>query len=803
MSQTTGLSLYDAWIKKVLFVDPRAPAPTLDKLLSDIKRIKGEIDTQLAPARKPVALLDRVKYVTSELRELRSAIDRYPGDDQDKLVKSADQLQTLLTAARDTGMQKSADALSREAGSLHAEAMEVDDKVIAAISGDGAKTVYKDLNRLLTRVTRARDDWEAQVTEAGGELRGLATRMQTGFERLAQTEEHLNRMIRSCLPPLTSKTGKKPDNAPTGVVTAITNPAQAITGCGNDWVTAKQTYGANPTEMQKLADYRKNLVDTWLNEKLGPWGMAEGPGRGWVAVGSTDPTSDYDISINKHGSRITGDKTEYYLDYKIVQDFNKHFRTTYGVESGTLFDTNLYASAPSQAPNLPENGSPQEQAAVADVKASADVGSLMKIRRYMSTAEFEDYRVRTVALLPEGPKRDALDRQFRAADANYMVSLLDIVERMREQLKDVSNDSKLSKEQKHERDEARELIAAWEKGQDISGLALADAEDALERLVSKLLHCRDASTTATNDLYADAIGKKRDQEQAITEFQENLPQVKELLARAIKEIKEGDLDFGAFAKVLEGYGVQPRVLQHVEKGDLEKAAAELDGQLAGMMADLARHSALAMFYANEAYQSGGPFQHVVWAGQAVETDTRAEYIEAGGNDWPPPPAKPNEAQQKLVDAKRKERREKLTREESLQSFNEQLGDFLKDLEHYGDADPGVAIIQSSKYLDRLVDALRLMHDKGLFEADQGLKTRIEDQLALQSRLSGELIAARKGNLWMVPEKGDAPVDQVEQRRAYACKFMADLGIASVAALGKTYVKLGVEVNGVARKAMAG
>jgi hypothetical protein len=743
-----------------------------------------------------------VNYVTSELRGLRAALYRYPGDDHDALVNSADQLQALLTAARTTGMQNSADALSREAGSLHEEAMKVDDKVISAISGDGAKTVYKELNKLLTRVTRARGDWEAQVTEAGGELGGLKTRMHTGFERLAQTEDHLNRMIRACLPPLTSKPGKKPENAPSGGsdVEPIENPADAIAGCGNDWVTAKQTYGTNPVEMQKLANYRKNLVDTWLNEKLGPWGMAEGPGKGWVAVGSTDPTSDYDISINKHGTRTAGDKTEYYLDYDIVQDFNTYFRTTYGVESGTLFDTNLYASAPSQAPTLPENGTPQEQDAVADVKASADVGALMKIRRYMSTAEFEDYRVRTVALLPEGPGRDALDRQFRAADANYMVSLLDIVERMRAQLKEATDDSKLSKAQKHERDEARKLIAQWEKGVDTSGLALADAEDVLERLVSKLLHCRDASTTATNDLYADAIGKKRQQEEAITQFQQYLPQVKELFARAMQE---GVTDFGQFAGVLEGYGVQPRVLQHVEKGDLAKAAAELDGQLAGMLSDLARHAALAMFYANEAYQSGGPFQHVVWAGQAVETDVRAEYIEKGGDDWPPPPAKPNETQQKLVDAKRRERREKLTCEESLQSFNEQLGDFLKDLEHYGDADPGVAIIQSSKYLDRLVDAMRLMHDKGLFEADEGLKTRIQKQLDLQSRLSGELIAARKGNLWLVPETGDAPVDQVEQRRAYACKFMADLGITSIAALGKTYVKLGVEVNGVARKAMAG
>ena len=52
-----------------------------------------------------------------------------------------------------------------------------------------------------------------------------------------------------------------------------------------------------------------------------------------------------------------------------------------------------------------------------------------------------------------------------------------------------------------------------------------------------------------------------------------------------------------------------------------------------MLSDLARQQALTMFYANEAYQSGGPFKHVVWAGQAVETDVKAEVNKAGPATW--------------------------------------------------------------------------------------------------------------------------------------------------------------------------
>jgi hypothetical protein len=94
-----------------------------------------------------------------------------------------------------------------------------------------------------------------------------------------------------------------------------------------------------------------------------------------------------------------------------------------------------------------------------------------------------------------------------------------------------------------------------------------------------------------------------------------------------------------------------------------------------------------------------------------------------------------------------------------------------------------------------------MNDKGMFEADQPLKSKLLEELARQSRLSGELIAARKGNLWMVAP-GSAPVDQDEQRKAYACDFMKQLGITSVAALGKTYVDLGIRVNAAARKAIS-
>jgi hypothetical protein len=164
----------------------------------------------------------------------------------------------------------------------------------------------------------------------------------------------------------------------------------------------------------------------------------------------------------------------------------------------------------------------------------------------------------------------------------------------------------------------------------------------------------------------------------------------------------------------------------------------------------------------------------------------------------------NQAQGEIaraVAAKKTERQNALSPDMCLQSFNEQLGDMLKDLEHYGTDEPGKAIIQSSKYLERLMDAMRLMYDKQLFAGMDSVLDAVEIELTLQERVKSELIAARKGNAVMIPT-GDEPVDQAEQRRAYACDFMKTLGVTSVAGLAKRYRALGVQVNAAARKAIA-
>ena len=109
-------------------------------------------------------------------------------------------------------------------------------------------------------------------------------------------------------------------------------------------------------------------------------------------VGSANLESDYDISIKSHGK--DKDKTVY--DWQVVNEFNKMISSEYGCQPGTLFDTNLYASAEVEEPKDQGPETPAKQAVKKDMQAMAesgqDVGALMKMRRYMDWEDYEKYK---------------------------------------------------------------------------------------------------------------------------------------------------------------------------------------------------------------------------------------------------------------------------------------------------------------------------------------------------------------------------------------------------------------------------
>ena len=197
-----------------------------------------------------------------------------------------------------------------------------------------------------------------------------------------------------------------------------------------------------------------------------------------------------------------------------------------------------------------------------------------------------------------------------------------------------------------------------------------------------------------------------------------------------------------------------------------------------------------IFFANEAYTSEGAISHIVAGSQA---GLSAEQLA-----------------------------EKLKPTETVQSANEQLADFLKDMEHYeeeehaaaskgGDAADvaGQAFVHGSKYLERLLDATAILaaqfapkkpEDPPAPElqwfADHvkdgnvtGKATLKEKAEALQKRVKSLLLNLRKSSKIPAELKRPLAVDEVKQV----------FGVSNIQEFTAVMMKLGKELNTVVRQ----
>jgi len=873
MSDST-VSDWANWFLGLIGISTGEPSYPIDNINSLWRQIE-EADLRLQQAVdgrmfRPTEILDRQVSETSRIHADRQRVATVSDPTLKKtLTDHLDNSEKLLVPLVTKSMARAEGELNRQvlcvvnAISLVAEGIEkLGSEPDAKKKAADKVALYKDANKAMVSAEQAQTDWLAQIKVAGS-LPG-ASKLKKPLTDLSVALQKLEDAMPDLLPEVTSVGQKVDDDAPT-----IDAPEEFVIKEGTedkllrdckDWAVAKQKYGRYKNEMQKLANHRKAVVDEWLETNLGRYGLKLGTGVGWVAVGSNDPTSDYDISVNKHGTVDGKPESHVKYDYEMVNEFNEHFRGVYGCETGTIFDTNLYASAPPLKLEHKGVDTREEAAARQDIAASNDIGALMKQRRYMSAEEFNSYRGEVVEGLT-GNARDEVDRRFQEADDNYRISVLKTIEVMvpvlEKKIKEGADKLKPPVAEDIDAEELHKsvldwqaLIDEWHEVNAARGLAMIEATDKAEHLAHEFEHhCKDETTFATNTIYANATGELRQAEGKVKELNDCRDKLDTLLAaqREVAELKSkspqdlkkieetetlianGQEDLAKAIEALGRSGLKAAA-QAVRAGDFDTALAKLQSESPDLFKELGKALALSMFFANEAYQSGGPFQHVVYAGQAVETDVKntnedakklvvanktdeTELKKLKASENPDPEAikkfetdikERNEALKQLVDAERIKRRNSLSREERLESFNEQLGDFLKDLAHYGDADPGVAIIQSSKYLDRMLDAAKLLNEADLFDGDQTLKTEIEKQVGRIKTINDALIAARKGKIKMQPINPEAGVeiDEVEQRRAMACEIMKDWGIKSVASLHRTYADLGKRVNVVVRKAMA-
>jgi hypothetical protein len=214
---------------------------------------------------------------------------------------------------------------------------------------------------------------------------------------------------------------------------------------------------------------------------------------------------------------------------------------------------------------------------------------------------------------------------------------------------------------------------------------------------------------------------------------------------------------------------------------------------AALLAKLKSLQADATFFAAEAYHSEGPLLHVVKAGQSSKLEIEGNgiaYASKGEKDA-------------AIEAKKQEKLAGLTANQMLQSFNENLGDLLKDLRHYAsDPFPGLGFYRSSKYIERLCDAVGLIVSKMPTASGPtvaGIKLGGKAPSVVQTAVAGlvDIRGEKKG----FPDATDTE----QEKQAYAVEEMTKVfpGVTTLPDLAKVIGAFGREVNAAVRSAIAG
>jgi hypothetical protein len=227
--------------------------------------------------------------------------------------------------------------------------------------------------------------------------------------------------------------------------------------------------------------------------------------------------------------------------------------------------------------------------------------------------------------------------------------------------------------------------------------------------------------------------------------------------------------------------------QYNEAGDPKAKAA--------LLARLKSYQADATFFAAEAYHSEGPLQHVVKAGQSSKLE-----IEGDGKTYATPQAKAA-----AIEAKKQEKLRALSPNQMLQSFNENLGDLLKDLLHYASEPfPGLGFYRSSKYIERLCDAFSVIAPKLPEDAQTAflvLKIAGKAPADVQRAVAGlvDIRGEKKGFV----EGPSGPADAEQEKQAYAIEEMTKIfpSVVTLPDLAKVLSAFGQQVNALVRSAI--
>jgi hypothetical protein len=587
--------------------------------------------------------------------------------------------------------------------------------------------------------------------------------------------------------------------------------------------------------MWRLYQYRKHFVDLLIAQ------LHEGEFGGnliFKSSGSEDIESDLDITV---ASPHSGN------DVKAMRWFNEQIKRTFGKPGGRVFDTNLYArdwnaieDTMTPAPRTKNTGDhniaePQAPAMKRLANIDQDVATLMKQRRYLSGREFALAMQNLQASMVDGPLANARREVGSLADAlrarGDALRERDELEEQERHLKQQAGDSLLHPE-RFSSEAVEELIAQDNK----RAARLAELLPHLTKLQSQiealetqaLIQQRFEEGEAAFILTANEkllkivrrIDDKLQESPSDTETVETYGHMKNLWERLkhqeehapkhertdvfqqLQNLTEAFLDFceEEFAdEVMEVtdamYADNMDVLRQ-DQEEIDKLEHPLDrcaevhpdqdhptwylqSGLDGRKARVKRVQFTNIVFANEAYVSQGAITHIVAGKQAKDPARKQQVLDA--------------LEPALL----------------MQSANEQLADFYKDMKHMAHEEAkaalgaekrraaGEAFVHASKYLERMLDAVGMLESK--YANNRGNLDILTNPpfticgamgvSGLKQRVETMLLALRKSSTLPGNVKSEIAFDEVGRL----------FGVDSIAGLKNVVMNFGVEFNARVRK----
>lgn len=495
--------------------------------------------------------------------------------------------------------------------------------------------------------------------------------------------------------------------------------------------------------MWKLYQFRRHVVDGLIAQLHARFPDA---GLMFKSSGSEDIESDLDITV---ASNPPGP------DVKAMADFNAAIKSRFGRPPGRVFDTNLYAR---DYRAIEDNMTKGRQATPQDSDIDEptgdmarmggidqDVATLMKQRRFMDEKTFhENWRLLS-ASMESDEDAQRIQQRYEEAEAVYLLTTQEKVTAIVEKV---------------------ELALAALAGVPLTPEQQA-AVEAFEEAKAELAQAVEAH---------DAHG-----------MQELLPRFLDLLEEEfpdeVMEVTDEQYATRMAALREDQASLAAQEKDHTEEGPGCAAAhpgkthAEWAQGLNALKARIKQAQFTNIIFANEAYVSQGAITHIVAGAQASTPEKKKAVLS------------------------------KIQPAELLQSTNEQMADFLKDMkhmEHLAKAARGTtaqrratgeAFVHASKYLSRMLDGAAMLQEK--YAADEKTLKFLSDppfepcQLVgvatpreLQKLVDDQLVKLRKSSSIPGDAKAELAVADVQQM----------FKLETVDALRQLILRFGIDFN---------